>query len=420
MSESTSKTFPVRYERPWGYSHTRFNGDNVSFTSKNTFSATNYTVGEKNPRWKMQVSRGQAAGTDFTGELNHIHTTPFIISQEAIPRPNWTPNPYSYQSSTNYGTRFPSFPSLHPSSLSETKANNKALEVLVRKIRSKQTSWEGGVFFGELLQTTHLIADRGRRIRQGLDDYASHLERIAIQLRRQSRKRKLMILAETWLEYQLGWAPLVADIDNAAKTVAESDLLLEGSWEPTRAVGNEKKLISSQKSQIGSGYPRFEVLNTIHSDVTVRYISCIDVGTHNVLSLRRIGLSPDNWLPTLWELIPYSFVVDYFTNIGDMISAASLARSSIRWTLKTVRKQYISEFIDWKPIHTPNTYYYTYVLTQTTPGKVSRVKRVVTRSPYNGSLVPDITFNVKGVSGTQWLNIAGLGYMRKELRNYFT
>jgi hypothetical protein len=396
----------------------RFNGDKVNFTSKDAFSATNYTVGEKNPRWKMQVSRGQAAGTDFTGELNHIHTTPFIISQEAIPRPGWTPNPYSYQSSTNFGTRFPSFPSLHPGSLSETKANNKALEILVRKIRSKQTSWQGGVFFGELMQTVGLIANRGKLIRQHLDDYARNLERISIQLKRTSTERKLVAVANTWLEYQLGWAPLVAEIDDAAKTVAESDLLLEGSWEPTRAVGNDKILISSQTSQVGSGYPRFEVTNTIHSDVTVRYISCIDVGTYNVISARRLGLSPDNWLPTLWELIPYSFVVDYFTNIGDMISAASLARSSIRWTLKTVRKQYISEFINWKPIPTPNTYYYTYALTQVTPGKVSRVKRVVTRSPYNGSFVPDIVFNTN-VSGTQWLNIAGLAVMRKELRNYF-
>jgi len=419
MAEAYVRSTPYKFVGTFGSDGIRFDDSTYHYQSSESFSSTNTVNGYKNPRWKEQIKNGQQAATPFVGVKHSVESfTPFIISEEAIPKPGYTPNPASFQTKTNWGVRIPVQSSRDPSLLSEDVANNLALKQLVRKIRKKQTSFQGGVFIGELLQTVKLITSPVQSLRRGVTNYVEDLRRLKPRLRGATRRKATEAVRDTWLEYQLGWAPLISEVDAGVQTLAESKVLSDGTWEPTRAVGVDKRLYYTANSQIGTGYPLFQVTTNVYTNVVVRYISCIDVGTYSALSMRRIGLSPDGWLPTLWELIPYSFVIDYFTNVGDMISAATLAKSSIRWTLKTVRKEYVSEFHDWRPIATPETYYSKYVLTQVTPGKISRSKKHVNRYLYEGSLVPDLVFNTP-VNGTQWLNIAALVHARKELKDFY-
>jgi hypothetical protein len=51
---------------------------------------------------------------------------------------------------------------------------------------------------------------------------------------------------------------------------------------------------------------------------------------------QELQLDLPHFLPTVWDLIPYSFVVDYFTNIGDYLSGLSLRFSDVSWGCKTV------------------------------------------------------------------------------------
>lgn len=40
-------------------------------------------------------------------------------------------------------------------------------------------------------------------------------------------------------------------------------------------------------------------------------------------------------MPTVWELIPYSFLIDYFTNVGDVLQALSTDTSGVHGLWKT-------------------------------------------------------------------------------------
>jgi hypothetical protein len=44
-----------------------------------------------------------------------------------------------------------------------------------------------------------------------------------------------------------------------------------------------------------------------------------------------LGFSWESFVPTVWELVPYSFILDYFTNIGDVLSAGLLVQSHLAW-----------------------------------------------------------------------------------------
>jgi hypothetical protein len=44
------------------------------------------------------------------------------------------------------------------------------------------------------------------------------------------------------------------------------------------------------------------------------------------------GFDPLQIIPTAWELLPWSFLIDYFSNIGDVLETAVVSRSNIAWT----------------------------------------------------------------------------------------
>jgi hypothetical protein len=50
-----------------------------------------------------------------------------------------------------------------------------------------------------------------------------------------------------------------------------------------------------------------------------------------------LQLTPKDFLPTAWDLLPFSFIADYFANIGDIINAVSLLGTNYVFTCRTER-----------------------------------------------------------------------------------
>jgi hypothetical protein len=63
--------------------------------------------------------------------------------------------------------------------------------------------------------------------------------------------------------------------------------------------------------------------------------------------LRVFGLSPEEFVPTVWELLPWSFLVDYFTNIGDILEAGATDTSTVAWIEQaTIRSRILEANMD--------------------------------------------------------------------------
>jgi hypothetical protein len=130
-------------------------------------------------------------------------------------------------------------------------------------------------------------------------------------------------------------------------------------------------------------------------------------------NLETFGLLPKNFLPTAWELIPYSFLVDYFTNISTIIDAWSFINGNLAWAYKTERSE----------IRTHNKFA---GLSVDSPGKIASfnvgdtvwVERTVQRRNLS-SLIPNFGFRLPGFGSRKALNIATLVHQGYVPRPYY-
>jgi hypothetical protein len=71
----------------------------------------------------------------------------------------------------------------------------------------------------------------------------------------------------------------------------------------------------------------------------VRYKGSVTISTEATKwdNAALFGFTPSEFIPTAWELLPWSFLIDYFTNIGDILSSAVTQTAPVNFVNKTVR-----------------------------------------------------------------------------------
>lgn len=373
------------------------------------------TYGENYKDWKQRLANGEQCTTFMSGTKYHLLSRGFAnYSFSQSPKiPGITCQAFHYLVTDDGYSLGEYLDLLYPVSdpTSMVKADASALASFVSKIRSVQTSFQGGVFLGELKETIEMLTHPAKSLRHGLSSYLATLQKRKRQVRgvRNLKKRLTTaksILADTWLEYSFGWRPLLHDIDDAAKTLANR-LASTPRWEPVFAVGKDERssdydLQSQMPSVMG------QVMNRIHCTVTkeVKYRGQVNVEhPYNKATWHSGIFRPDDFLPTVWELIPYSFLVDYFANIGSIISAASLVQSNLRWAAVTTVDKLTVEITNTTAI--PNGSAFFTIWGNAGQNREKRSKTVISRAPFVGSLVPPLQIFLPG-HDVQWINMAAL------------
>lgn len=191
---------------------------------------------------------------------------------------------------------------------------------------------KGGIFLGELDKTLNMIRRPASALR---DSFSLYLNKAFLIRRR--RVRPLRVLADTYLEYLHGWRPLMYDIKAACQAYKD----LEATSEYGRAFGkgsNSSSTVKKSTSVVYTSQPVFVDIET----KTVTSSSCKFVGVCRyaydgiqaapATRLQRLaGFRWEEFVPTLWELLPYSWVVDYFTNVGTILNGYHALNFAWRW-----------------------------------------------------------------------------------------
>jgi len=117
-------------------------------------------------------------------------------------------------------------------------------------------------------------------------------------------------VASRWLELRYGWMPLLQDLHGAVSELSRGGVVQQYRVMHTRAVAENRVL----RSQAMPGGGKLSELGTY------RIVAKVTVYLKQKNSLMtRVGVT--NPAAVLWELVPYSFVIDWLIPIGDWLNS---------------------------------------------------------------------------------------------------
>lgn len=195
----------------------------------------------------------------------------------------------------------------------------------------KGSDFNMSVFLGELPETIQLLADTAIRIRKAVvftrrGDLSGAARTLFENTGRRplpkhdwSRNRPFVPSVKTtgskWLELQYGWLPLLKDAESAAQSLAHA----------LQAPCTQRYAVTVRRETNAS---RFDTAS--YPGVTIRWVNS---KSHRRGLIAYISEKP-SWPALLglldpelvaWELLPFSFIADWFIPIGPWMEARALA-----------------------------------------------------------------------------------------------
>lgn len=370
---------------------------------------TQEKIGQNNPRWKSQIRAGADATTPFDASEYFISS----FSPGTL-RTRYYDGSYKvYREQSVDGNTWLARTSCWGKplwTLNTSKADSDALAVFIRRATAVNQSFDSFTALGELAETLRMLHHPASALQRGIQSYSKSVRKRTSRLMRgltpnsakgsRTLKEVGKIVTDSWLEYQYGWRPLAKDIESAYHAASKATSIVDlvvvkgGGRQQSYSFGNDSVSTGIGATETGS----YRTIQT----ATVIYRAGIKVTVGKYATpLGQWGVSTRNFLPSVWELTPYSFLVDYFTNIGNMISALSFPRTSVAWSNKTViteaEKRFTANAVN------PSS---GYSILDWSPQIVVHRNRTVSRRTYGGSFIPSLDFHVPG--SKQLLNIAAL------------
>lgn len=173
------------------------------------------------------------------------------------------------------------------------------------------SQFEGATFVAELRETIGFLVNPMGNFVKKLEGY----KRSKLARKHLNHQTVADYISSNWLRYRYGIRPLVYDIQNAAEAVAQT---VHGHI-PERRTSRGSASTSGSQSQSGSigAYCSYDT----HTSGSTKVRAGV---------LYQASRSPDTFgvgapeIPgALWEAIPFSFVVDWFANVGTFVDAIS-------------------------------------------------------------------------------------------------
>lgn len=226
------------------------------------------------------------------------------------------PRPY-YMTTTEarsaFGDRQLSVSNGYALSSSSGDFNNAYAKAYAKLTDSLQDSSSWGTNAAEFHQSISMIAGRATQLLRFTNaikklDVIGAAKALGVK---PIKKRHIKSASNLWLEYHFGWDPLVKDIGSAVDTLTQKPFpkTIRG-----RAAGSQDLSASTSDS---SGSYRLKLLVKCKVMIQVR----VTVSNQNLANANALGLV--NPAVVAWDLVPFSFVVDWFSNVGQVLGSFS-------------------------------------------------------------------------------------------------
>ncbi|DAD50062.1 maturation protein [ssRNA phage Zoerhiza.1_9] len=364
--------------------------------------------GDNLPDWKVRIIQGQNATTSAD---NHKGSVLKHGSYEFLFE---TLNPPPFRTRTFfYGHYLNPYPVA--SSLVDSSLDNLAKTKFIRYAKKAQATIKGGEFLHDLSKS---IRSFGRVRSILLHSLFGHVDQVKKQIlgvtRERSTRKVVKQLSENWLEYSYGISPTISDLQDIGFGLwraydqahnGRDNKHITGHAESWSSSVTESTIaaLSSQSHSSSTVVVGVKQISTIHN--FVKYTGSARLLRENMAATipGQLGLTFRDFVPTLWEIIPYSFVVDYFTNFGQIIDAWSFPRSDILWVSRTWRNHILCR-VEYYPF-IKNSTGITINAFHSMPGEYTHC--YFGREIYSGSLVPSFRWHLP-YRETDWVGLLAL------------
>lgn len=357
--------------------------------------------------WKQRIRRLEEATTSMTGSKTRFSNRDYIeVKRELLCISG--PQTGQRQGFKLTGCTFAGYGLPNISAQATTRADREAITKFVSKATAARQSLMGVTFVGELAEAISMIRRPGQELFKHQYRYLDDVKKRLSRKSNAKLKDVPKIIGGTWLENAFGWQPLINDIKSGAEGL--SRIL---TYTPPHKVVTgygfdiESPQAFTDSMPLGTGVTMRRNFQDTRS-ASVRFRGCV-AGVYPGFNgaLETFGMNLSSLVPSLYELIPYSFLVDYFSNLGSVISGCSFASGSVKWCVKTIRQVQTRTLLSCDFTTTPLSGWVETSYSASPGGQPCATSSSFSRHSYAGSFVPSFTVQVPG-SSLKWLNIGAL------------
>lgn len=325
------KVIPNNYYRYDEY------GQLISFGFSSILLSNRRADGVAGTAYKINIAKGNSATTPLSGLKEVYKQEPWTASSEfhfVDPATGHTTHGASFNANGDTGLPGPRV----NSTLYDEQATQLALVQFRSNALQALSTFSGGTFLGELSEAVRMIRHPMKGLTNSIGRYGDRAKKMVNRNMGNVRKSN-KDLQSIYLEYTFGWLPFLNDIDNACQAFAEV-----ATGVPSKRIYAKNDIstggIATYEGGFNakSGYQPGNLQLNYSSKTTssCRIVGGVKLKTELDSSkldayAERFGFTLQNFVPTIYNLIPFSFVVDYFSNVGDFVSAASAQNIPTMW-----------------------------------------------------------------------------------------
>lgn len=320
---------------------------------------SNTKNGFSTPMWKSVIRNGGDATNPYSVTRRLIRYYPGFI-RAAKPKTYFQPTRVVNETAFYEGTGFhtatvPSSFDSFQMTLDEAELENLLRAAILKKVNEDMMKLQGLVVLGELRKTLAMVRNPAKLLLDRTAFYIKQLKKRSRGVQLSNVQTRRRILTETYLEYTYGVQPLVSDSIDAMKAVAQWQAESEGIERRSRVRKRAERVFQMSPTKTNYDFsfvslPRCVITRWDTQLSRISYVvglsgSTVKSKTANPQRLAELaGFSLAQFVPTAWELLPWSFLVDYFTNVGDVLSSWATDTSRVAWVSRSVRRSRISHY----------------------------------------------------------------------------
>lgn len=192
--------------------------------------------------------------------------------------------------------------------------------------KARDMKFNAPVFFGEARQTVDMFRNTAHTLGRAYGAFRKgNFKRAAKVL---GIDKPTGALANNWLAYNYGWRPLLTDAVGAATSLW--DFFNQPKYGGQRITVQSRRVKLPDKSQAfynyatdGSGVPNYKSWISWTRSISGKAGLLLEVEYTSAALASSLGVGLTDPLLTAWELTPFSFVFDWFVDIGGWLETRS-------------------------------------------------------------------------------------------------